>query len=249
MEDASGNINALMPKNKKRSRLTLGATMGIIIFILLVLFIARVFTFYRLIQRGDLLELPQFSTRVTRGKIPPIDPTLAAELTDTNDPALGTDTPEITIVEFADFECPYSREAFSVVREMAAKYGNKVRIVYRDFPLDEIHSRARRAALSANCAGAQNKFWQMHDKIYQHADALSDSDLMGYAEEVGLNMTLFSSCLLGGEMQKEIDLDLASGVALGVTGTPTFFINGKKVEGAIPRATFDQLLKSALTKK
>lgn len=240
--------NAIPKKNKNPWGL-FGTVIGVVTLVLILLFIVRVFMFYRLIQKGELISLPQFKARLTEGKIKKIDTNLQAQLETADDPSLGTSDPLITIVEFADFECPYSREVFPVMREMAAKYKNKIKIIYRDFPLDDVHPRARRAAAAANCAGGQGKYWAMHDKIYQHADALSDAELAGYAEEVGLNLNLFNACLLSSLTSEEIDDDLASGAALGVAGTPTFFFNGKKIEGAIPRGVFDQLLSASLSQK
>ncbi|MBI2099521.1 thioredoxin domain-containing protein [Candidatus Uhrbacteria bacterium] len=248
MKEAPQIAGSRETKRPKSVFKTLGTAIGAIMILLIFLFAARIITFYRLIQKGELLELPQFKSRLTSGAPPKVSPALSAKLQTDDDPALGADNPVITIVEFADFQCEHSREAFPVVREMAAKYGSRVRFIFRDFPLEDIHPRARGAAIAANCAGAQGKFWQMHDKIFQHADALTDSDMAGYAEEIGLNLKEFNVCLLNDPAKAEIDADMADGVALGVTGTPTFFINGQKIEGAIPRAVFDKLLNASLVK-
>ncbi len=215
--------------------------------ILLAGFTVRVFMFYRLIQKGEYAALPQFSSRLTLGKGIKIQQDLPTELEGTDDPTIGNKKSPVTIVEFADFQCRYSRDAFSAVREMTAKYGDQIRFIYRDFPLEEAHPNARKAAIAAHCAGAQNKFWQMHDKIYLSSDALGETDLIRYAQEIGLNAALFSSCLASPSQSAEIDKDLADGVALGVQGTPTFFFNGRKIEGAIPKEIFDQIIKEMLS--
>lgn len=241
-------------KNTARKQNSIGKTFGRVIgilgFLFLLVFIGRFFLYYRMIQKGELVNLPQFSSRLTLGKIhSPKTLKSKIELRGTDDPTLGNSKAQITIVEFADFECPYSREEFPIFREMASKYGNRVQFIYRDFPLEDIHKNARRAALAANCAGAQNKYWQMHDKIYLSADALTDADLARYGQEIGLDANIFAACLIDPLGNAEIDQDLADGVGLGVRGTPTFFINGQKIEGAIPRDVFDRLLSASLSKQ
>ncbi len=224
----------------------LGKIIGAVTALVLIIFLVQVFGYYRTIKNGATPALPQFSSKLTLGKSHPVRLKSNPMLFSQDDPSLGSENPLITIVEFADFECEHSREEFSVVREMAEKYKDKVRFVYRDYPLMDVHPHAKRAAIAGICAERQNKFWQMHDKMYLSADALSDADLMRYAQESGLNMADFSSCFLSAESEKEVDNDLADGAALGVVGTPTFFINGTKVEGAIPRDIFDKIIKTMM---
>lgn len=228
---------------------TLGKALGVMAIFVFALFLIQIFVYYRDIQNGAMPIMPQFPGHLSMGMKKNTPRNLVAGNLETNkDPFLGSTVPVITVVEFADYECPYSREAFSTFREMAAKYGNEIRFVYRDFPLDDIHTRARKAAIAGSCAQTQNKFWQMHDKLYQSGDALTDADLMRYAQEIGVNMRDFSSCFMSASNNTEIDEDLADGAALGVVGTPTFFVNGQKIEGAVPRETFDKLLKTLLEK-
>lgn len=227
-----------------------GKVIGVLAFLFLLVFIGKFFIYYRMIQRGEMVNLPQFTSRATLGKIRAVKTPLSKiELQGKDSPTLGNSKAQITVVEFADFECPYSREEFPIFREMASKYGDRVRFIYRDFPLEDIHKNARRAALAANCAGAQNKYWQMHDKIYLSADAMTDADLAHYGQEIGLDASAFAACLLLPSGNAKIDQDLADGAGLGVRGTPTFFINGQKIEGAIPRDVFDRLLSALLSQK
>lgn len=196
--------------------------------------------YYRDIQLGIPSEI---QGKITYGATPePRDTkeTLAYQIAD--DPALGEPQAPLRIVEFADFECPFSREESFVIREIAARFPDKVRFVYRDFPLDEIHPRAFAAAEAANCAKDQEKFWAMHDKLYQNSERLTDLDIKTYALEIGLNIVEFNKCFDGRKYKDEIEADRADGVAAGVIGTPTFFINGKKVAGAIPLELWEQLI-------
>lgn len=163
-----------------------------------------------------------------------------------DDPSLGGAKAVITIVEFADFGCPYSREASFTVRSAALKYGDKVKFVYRDFPITELHPLAEMAAQAANCAGDQGKFWEYHDKIYANQSVVSANELQTFARALNLNEATFRSCLASGKYAKEVAADFADGVAAGVKGTPTFFVNGTMIPGSIPADVLDALIQRAL---
>lgn len=196
---------------------------------------------YRDIQLGDIP--PEVSARITRGNIT-LPSTLKENLayaTD-GDPTFGQPDAPLKIVEFADFECPHSRDESLVIRELQARFPDKIYFVYRDFPLDDIHPHAFRAAEAANCASDQGKFWAMHDKLYQNADRLTELDLKLYALEIGLNISTFNECFDSRKYKDEIEQDRADGIAAGVEGTPTFFINGRRVPGAIPMEVWEQIL-------
>lgn len=228
---------------------TLGKALGGMAALAFALLLIQIFVYYRDIQGGAMPAMPQFSGQLSLGAKKAVAGNLVAgNLETSQDPFLGSSAPIITVVEFADYECPYSREVFSTFREMAAKYGRDVRFVYRDFPLQDVHTRALKAAIAGECAQEQNKFWQMHDRLYQSGDALSDADFMRYAQEMGLNMRDFSACFMSSGSGKRVEDDLRDGAALGVRGTPTFFVNGQKIEGAVPKETFDKLLKILLEK-
>ncbi|TAK05245.1 DsbA family protein [Patescibacteria group bacterium] len=212
----------------------IGTAVGAILAVLLFLFIWRVFFFYRLISSGGIIDLPQYPTRLTLAGSRERPAAPVADVVTADDPAVGPADAKITIVEFADFECPFSREAFTSVRQVLAEFPNDVRLIYRDFPIDSIHPRARAAARAANCADLQGKFLAMHDKLYQNAGALKDNDLSFYAQQIGLDLLRFEQCLSSAETDAEIDRDVADAQDAGVRGTPTFFINGARVEGAIP---------------
>jgi len=200
-------------------------------------------SYFRQIRLGEIP--PEISTRFTRGTFTPSGDArtdFAFSSSAQNNPSFGSAAAPLQIIEFADFECPFSREASFAVRELQAKYPEKIHYIYRDFPLDTIHPRAFRASEAARCAADQEKFWAMHDKLYQNSDRLTDLDIKNYALEVGLNLVEFNKCFDGGKYKDEIEIDRTDGLAAGVVGTPTFFINGQKIEGAIPLNLWERIL-------
>jgi len=213
------------------------------------IFAAQVWYYLRLLRSGETVDL-QFTSRFTTAPTSTGSGATTAQIFDTvsaDDPALGAADAPLTIVEFADFECPFSKEESSVVRELAARYPDRVRFIYRDFPLSDIHPRAESAARAGACAHEQGKFWAMHDKLFQNTPALAESDLKRYAQEIGLDVARFNACLTTEKYRDEVQDDYEAGVAAGVRGTPTFFIAGRRVEGAIPAPIFEQIIKQ-LTK-
>jgi protein-disulfide isomerase len=210
----------------------------------LVLVAIKTVDYYGRLRRGEIVELPQFRTQLTVSKKSVISRSQversAVEIAD--QPTLGSENAPLTIVEFADFECPYSKDAAAVLRSVAAKYGDKVRVIYRDYPIDSIHPRAKEAAIAGECAQEQGKFWAYHDRLYQNSPALDHADLIRYARESGLDEAKFSNCLVNERYKDKVEKDAADALALGVSGTPVFFFNGQKVEGAIPAETFDAII-------
>lgn len=163
-----------------------------------------------------------------------------------NNPSFGRPDSKVRIVEFSDFQCQYSREVFSTVREILSRYRDDVYFVFRDFPVAELHAQAVSAALAGRCANEQDKFWPMHDKLFLNQDKLLPEDINMYAQEIGLDTKKFNNCLAQNKFNSQIEQDFAAGVSFGVQGTPTFFINGVKVSGAIPRQTFFDIIDGLL---
>lgn len=164
-------------------------------------------------------------------------------LTDfTDDPTIGDKSAPVQIVMFGDFECPYCRKVFSEVKNMLAKHGNDVYFVFRDFPITDLHPGAELAAEAANCANAQGKFWQYHDKLYLAGVTNTVDILKTYARQLNLNVAQFDSCLDNHFYTDEVQSDYNDGISLGVTGTPTFFFNGNRVAGVITSEGFDQII-------
>ena len=148
------------------------------------------------------------------------------------DHSQGPATAAVTLVQYGDYECPYTRQSTTIVRAIQQQLGDKLRFVFRNFPLTEIHPHALHAAFAAEAAAAQGKFWQMHDYIFHHQHTLEDSDLEQFAEAVGLDMQPFARDMAERPSMSRIEEDLQSGIRSGVRGTPTFFINGVLYRGS-----------------
>lgn len=146
-------------------------------------------------------------------------------------PSRGPADAAVTIVEFGDFECPYCGNLEPTLEKVLESYPGKVRLVFREFPLDSIHPLASKAAQAAMCANEQGKFWELHDRMYAHQDALEVDDLKKAAAELGMNASRFDQCLDSDEYEAAIEADLRAGEQAGVSGTPALFVNGRFVPG------------------
>src|SRR5213078_2272832 len=142
----------------------------------------------------------------------------------------------VTVVEYGDFECPYCGRAEPVVRELLRAFGD-VRYVWRHLPLSDVHPNAQLAAEAAEAAAAQGAFWEMHDLLFDHQDALRPTDLVGYAEQLGLDVERFARDLREHARTARVAEDVDSADLSGVSGTPTFFVNGRRHHGAYDIAT------------
>jgi protein-disulfide isomerase len=164
---------------------------------------------------------------------------------DTTGPSKGPATAPVTIVEFSDFECPFCVRAEPTVKQILDTYGDKVRLVFKDFPLP-IHPNAPKAAEAAHCAGAQNKYWEMHEKLFAAGGKLAVADLKAHAREVGIDGAKFDQCLDSGEKASVVEANRKAGEEVGVTGTPAFFVNGRPLSGAQPFDEFKKLIDKEL---
>ena len=160
-------------------------------------------------------------------------------------PSMGPADAKVTIVEYSDFECPFCAKARTTVDAVMKANAGKVRLVFRHFPLP-MHKHAPKAAEAAACADAQGKFYEMHDQLFDHANALEVENLKQYAKAIGLDEAKFAACLDGGEMAKVVEKDMASAEAVGVSSTPTFFVNGRELAGALPQADFQRIIDEEL---
>jgi protein-disulfide isomerase len=163
-------------------------------------------------------------------------------------PSRGPAKAPVTIVEFSDYECPYCGRAEAVVSQVLASYGDKVRLVYRDYPLP-MHPSAPKAAEAAHCAEDQGKYWEMHGKLFANQRELSVDSIKGYAKELGLDAGKFAACLDSGEKAKIVEAHRKAGDEAGVSGTPAFFVNGILLSGAQPYEAFKQLIDPELAKR
>ena len=148
-----------------------------------------------------------------------------------SDHADGPAAAPVTLVEYGDYECGYCGMAYPIVKSLRRRLGDRLRFVFRNFPLAEAHPHARHAAEAAEAAGAQGKFWAMHDTLFENQHALEDDDLVGYARRLGLDAERVARELAEGTHTKRVRTDFRNGVRSGVNGTPTFYINGRRYEG------------------
>lgn len=164
---------------------------------------------------------------------------------ETDSPSLGPKDAPVTVVEFSDFQCPYCAQAVSVVKKMREIYGEQVRVVYRDFPL-EIHKDANRAAEAGACARDQGKFWEMHDRMFADPSQLGIDGLKASAKAIGLDVAAFGGCLDSGRHKADWQADSQEGTGYGVSGTPFFFVNGRMISGVVSLDTFRNVIDQEL---
>jgi protein-disulfide isomerase len=168
-------------------------------------------------------------------------------------PALGGANAAVTIVEFSDFECPYCGQLFPTLKKIEATYKDKIRVVYIQFPLTNIHPHAEKAAEASLCANDQQHFWELHDAMFNDQDNLEVRDLKLKAAEQKLDLAQFTACLDGGKYLEAVRQDVIRGAKVGVSGTPALFINGRMLGGAHPfeeiAKVIDEELERAAAKK
>ncbi|MFA4942662.1 MAG: thioredoxin domain-containing protein [Patescibacteria group bacterium] len=158
---------------------------------------------------------------------------------------LGTSTPKITIVEFSDFACPYCKDNFSVVRDLGLKYKDDIKIIYRDYIG---HNESLDLALAGRCAGEQEMFWPMHDKLFTNQEQITLTELPVIAQQLGLDVKAFNSCISTKKYLSYIREDITAAEKIGITKTPSWMINGYLLEGAIDRDNFIKIIEEFLKK-
>jgi protein-disulfide isomerase len=161
-------------------------------------------------------------------------------------PFKGGKNAPVTMVEFTDFHCPFCKRVLTTLTQIEEKYGDKVKIVFRDFPIDQLHPAARKGHEAARCANEQGKFWAYHDLLYQNAPKTGLEDLKAYAKLAGLNIQSFETCFSSSKYKAAVEKDIEEGKRLGVTGTPAFFINGRLLSGAQPLDAFVRMIDDEL---
>ncbi|MCA9654157.1 MAG: thioredoxin domain-containing protein [Myxococcales bacterium] len=153
----------------------------------------------------------------------------------------GSDEALVTIVEWSDFQCPYCSRVTPTIKQIAEQYGDEVRVAFKHNPLG-FHPRAKPAALAAEAAGKQGKFWEMHDKLFENQKDLTDENFVAWAGELGLDVEQFKKDLADPSLAKKVDGQQAQGMTVGARGTPAFFINGRFLSGAQPLENFKKLI-------
>jgi protein-disulfide isomerase len=197
-------------------------------------------------QREKFLQSLRSGGKVVVHLKPP--PVFRVEVAVDGFPFQGAAKAPVTIVEFSDFHCPYCKRVQPTIAQILAKYGDKVKLVYRHYPIDSLHPGARKAAEAAQCANEQGKFWPYHDKLYAGGTDVSSGTLKVFAEEAKLDVSAFDACLTSRKYQAAVQKDVEEAARLGVTGTPAFFINGRLISGSQPLETFARVIEDELTR-
>jgi protein-disulfide isomerase len=175
------------------------------------------------------------------------DTTSRVNVTEDNNPAIGPVGAPVTIIEFSDYQCPYCiRWEQTVYSQLLADYKGKIRFVYRDLPLTELHPNAQSAAEAADCAGAQGYYWQFHDALFSEKYGLGAQAYDQYASDLKLDLKAFDACVADHRFKDEVDADANYAAGLGIHSTPTFYINGLLVVGAQPYSYFQQAIDKEL---
>ena len=160
----------------------------------------------------------------------------------------GKPTAPVTVYEMSDFQCPFCKQVQPTFEKLLARYGDKIKLAHRDFPIDSLHPQARLAHEAARCANEQGKFWAYHDKLFASPPKSTPEIFKGMAKELDLEITKFETCFDSGKYQSAVKKDIEEGNRLGVSGTPAFFINGRLVSGAQPLDAFSRVIDDELAR-
>jgi protein-disulfide isomerase len=173
----------------------------------------------------------------------------SVDLSIDGDPVKGDEDAPVTIYEFSDFECPFCGRYYSqTYDQVVSEYVDtgQAKIVYKDFPLSQIHPNAQKASEAAECAQEQGQFWEFHDRLFENQDSLTLDNYVQWAGDLGMDTDSFRECVESGQFESEVQGDLQEGRNNGVSGTPTFFINGRKLVGAQPFSQFQSAIEAEL---
>jgi protein-disulfide isomerase len=195
-------------------------------------------------QRETYFQSLRAKATVVMNLQPP--PPLRVAVNITGAPFKGPEKAPVTIVKFEDFQCPFCRQVQGTFAQLESRYGDKLKLVHRDFPIDNIHPLARRAAEAARCANAQGEFWKYHDKLYATALSPDPDQLSALAKEIHLDVAAFDGCLASGKYKAAVQKDFQEGQELGVSATPAFFINGQLIVGSQSLESFAHIIDEEL---
>ena len=238
-------------ETKPQGRYSIGSAVGWIVFAIVLAIVGligyRTWFYYDKIRHGEIVDLPQFSSKQTQADQGTglssnyIDRTVFVS---TQSPSFGPEpaAAKLTVVEFGDYHCPFSKEVSPTTREFMMKYADRIRFIYRDFPTNTSTADPDGAAIAARCAGDQGKFWAYHDKLYSNQPNFDEAQLKEYAGQVNLDQTKFAECLKDRGYEEAVRRDSLAARAAGVRGTPTFFFNGMRVEGALTPKAFEMIV-------
>jgi protein-disulfide isomerase len=165
------------------------------------------------------------------------------------DHSQGPEQAPLTLVEYGDYQCSHCGEAYPIIKRIQKKFSKQLKFIFRNFPLSEAHEYAFQAAMAAEAAARQQKFWEMHDALYEHQAFLEKEDLIKYAKKLGLALKEFENDIQDKSLGDKIEADFESGIRSGVNGTPSFYINGFKYEGDYDFESMTEILSGLLTQK
>ena len=207
---------------------------GILLIVILLLFSSffAASIFYVIAQIQEYRNNPQLNA-VAGGEI-------FQNTEGTDNYFLGSSQPKITIVEFADFACPYCKNSYPTIRELSLKYNDRVKLIFRDFPY--VSESSLDLAQAARCAGLQGLFWPMHDKLYQNQGTTEKTAIAGLAVAAGVNQDKFLLCMENKQALPAVQKNMADAERFGINGTPTWLVNGHKIEGDIPMETWEKII-------
>jgi protein-disulfide isomerase len=161
------------------------------------------------------------------------------------DHSQGPSEAPVTLVEYGDYQCPYCGRAYAIVKAVQDSLGENLRFIFRNFPITTSHEHAQHAAEAAEAAAVQGKFWEMHDLLFENQAMLDDDHLLGFAEQLGLDLSRFEADMAGHHFADRVREDFMSGVRSGVNGTPTFFINGTRFDESWDQETLTAAIEDA----
>lgn len=218
-------------------RIHVGTVIGVVA--LLILVGSGGYVFWREVERQlpDANEFEQL-VRTRYGQSRTTENEAKEKPTVDDDPSLGPTDAPVTIIAFEDFECPYSAQVWRTEKQIVEEFEGKVRFVYRDFPISSLHANAVEAAEAAQCANDQGKFWEMHDLLFIYQKSISSDTILEAARSLDLDIKEFTTCMDSDTYKQEVMDDYFDGMNAGVSGTPTYFFNGIRVEGNLPIEVF-----------
>ncbi len=211
----------------------------------------RIMSYLQTQKKQDMIQ--EYVAKLSRGTTVEVyfsKPKVEMAVEVGNAPVAGKADAPVTIVEFSDFQCPFCARGAQTATEVKKKYGNKVRIAFRHFPLP-MHREAKSASEASMCVNEQStdKFWKYHDILFKNQDKMDTASLEKYAKDVGADVAKFNECVKSGKYKQLVEQDMEYGEKIGVKSTPTFFVNGQLVSGAVPIETFSEIIDEELSNK
>jgi protein-disulfide isomerase len=241
----SDNSLATSHSARQGSRIADLAMMATLVGVMIILAVSMI----------NMRDLRRLSARVTQLETLANAPTPQGavlnkvyEVDVTGAPAKGPEDAPVTLVVFSEFQCPFCRSVNPTLKQLEERYKDKVRFVFKHLPLTSLHPQAMGAAIAAEAAGRQGKFWEYHDQLFENQERIAPEDLRHHARDLGLDVARFERDLTDSQLQGNIRSDMAEATALSVKSTPTFFINGRLVRGAMPFETFATIIDDELAK-